>query len=235
MCRNPFGGYGRLDKVEVTRLAGGSCEPMALVMRATILEAVGQYLFFGLGRNGTTPDEFVWAHEYLFAIRADQPETWRPAREMKLAYLGPETGRVRRTLQLNDDELRSMTLCRQYELAGLDRAMDIGRFRRLLSERRRDIVTANRSQINRYLGALRESARSRSEFATTAPGDLVETLVSPSDLGALAGLLYPQRPQARPEHRSPFSIPRRHRGRREWAAGRARNVTTGKLRYNVRS
>lgn len=223
MCANPFGGRGRLDKLDISALAGGADHGLEVLARTVITGAVTEYLFFGLGRNGMVAQEFIHAYDYLFAVRADQPETWSHARELVVQddrKGGNQRRRAQKVLTLSDDELRGLTFCHWYELAGLHRAMPIAKFRRLLMAERRSIVTDNLGQIEMYLRSLRDLAATRGEYSTCAPGDLVDTLTLPDDLGALSGLVYAakSKPQADPirEHRSPFTLPRRIRGRREW-------------------
>jgi hypothetical protein len=219
MCRNAFGGHCRLDKLEVSALANGNGSGEELLFRAVIVEAVNSYLFFGLGRNGFVSDEFLWSADYFFSADSEQPETWNPERNVQVSDVanGHGKGKDRKFVDLTDDEMKAMCFDRHYALSGLCRSMTILRFRKLLAEKRRAIVMGNLSQISEYLRSLRDKSATAGEYLRSGcvTGDLVETLISPTD-EALASLLYSPRQVAREAHRSPFSLPRRARGRRLW-------------------
>ncbi|MCU1251525.1 MAG: hypothetical protein JWQ49_4554 [Edaphobacter sp.] len=219
MCPNAFGGYARLDKLEVSELANGKCSGAELLYRATIMDAVCCYLFFGLGRNGFIASEFLMAADYFFNVTSDKPETWNPERSVQVSDVayGCGKGKDRKFIDLTDEEMTSMCFDQHWAQSGLCRAMPIRLFRRLLAEKRRAIVAGNLSQISEYLRSLRDNAATAGEYLRPGcvTGDLLETLLSPSGEG-LASLLYPMRQVAREAHRSPFSMPRRERGRRLW-------------------
>jgi hypothetical protein len=219
MCQNAFGGYARLDKLEVSKLADGRGSGEELLYRAVILEAVNCYLFFGLGRNGFVAEEFCWAADYFFTATSDKPDTWNSERRVQVSDVayGCGHGKNRKFVDLTDDEMEAMCFDQHYEMSGLCRSMTIRRFRKLLREKRRTIVEGNLHQISEYLRSIRDKSAGKGEYLRPGcvTGDLLETLVAPS-AEALAELLYPVRQVAREEHRSPFRMPRRARGRRLW-------------------
>ncbi len=217
MCANAFGGYARLDKLEVSELAGGKCTGEELIYRAVIVEALNCYLWFGLGRNGFGAQEFLWATDYLFNTTGSDTTSWNPERRVQVSDVayGCGHGKNREYVNLTDDEMKAMCFDEQYELSGLGRSMTIRRFRNLLMDKRRTIVKDNQRQISEYLRSLRDKAGAAGEYlrAGCVPGSLTETLVSPTD-ESLASLLYAPRPVAREAHRSPFRLPPRQHGRR---------------------
>jgi hypothetical protein len=77
MCSNPTGGNDRLDRIDFMSYASGSDDPYKLLAIAVIVDATSSYLYFGLGKNGTTLDEFWFAAEFFFRTRSDRPETCR--------------------------------------------------------------------------------------------------------------------------------------------------------------
>jgi len=88
MSANAFGGHDRLDKLDLSGPSevGGklldvasNVQPERLLWLSTIQDALNNYLEFGLGQNGTTEDEFWFAAEYLFNVRAADPESWKDA------------------------------------------------------------------------------------------------------------------------------------------------------------
>jgi hypothetical protein len=221
MCENPFGGHFRLSKLDIQDWAGGSDQPEELLYRGVILEAVSSYLFFGLGHNGMVANEFLMASDYFFNVDSDKPETWNQDREVRVSDIALRAGHGSRKnqifIQLTDDQMAEMCFDRQYERSGLDRAMNIDWFRRLLKVKRRNIIEANFEQVSAYLKTLRQQAANRGEYlrSGTYHGDLLETLVAPTD-EALASLLYPLRQIAQVRHRSPFRLPHRVNGHRDW-------------------
>jgi hypothetical protein len=69
MCSNPFGGRMRLDRLNLMELLNpGDPSEKALFLQ-TMTDAIHNYMFFGLGRNGPQQKEFAFACEYLFRIR----------------------------------------------------------------------------------------------------------------------------------------------------------------------
>jgi len=225
MCANPFGGHLRLDKLDLIALADGKSEPLEMVLRQTILDAVSCYLFFGLGRNGYVAQEFIWAHDYFFEVKSTNSETWNPERHIRVSDIkighGHGKNQDKRFHDMTDADIKVLCFDEQWILSGLDRAMGIGQFRRLLRQKRRNIVEANFDQVRDYLRSIRNQAASRGEHLRpgTYQGDLLETLVSPTD-ESLASLLYPLKQIAQVSHRSPFRLPRRICGHRDWKAAR---------------
>jgi hypothetical protein len=121
MSANAFGGHTRLDKCNLQ----GSSEFGDVVYDVVsntpgertlwvylIKDAVKDYLFFGLSRNGPNRDEFWSACEFLFNIRASKRETWQDAKIMRDdPYFDEELGKcVTRELELSDEELKAMCL-----------------------------------------------------------------------------------------------------------------------------
>lgn len=223
MCSNAFGGHARLDKVEQSDLAGGNSQAEEMIFKATILDAVNCYCFFGLGRNGFVAQEFQWAHDYFFVAKSSEPDSWNPDRRVLVSDVRPGASRKEQVfIELTDEQMQDGCFDLHWIMSGLDRAMSISTFRRLLKMKRRNIIEANYQQVKDYLHTLRDQAAGRGEFIKpgTYHGDLIETLVAPTD-ESLASLLYPVRQVAQVDHRSPFRLPRRIRGHRDWQGYKA--------------
>jgi hypothetical protein len=120
MSANAFGGHSRLDKCNLQGSSKFSDVDYDVVSDtpaertlwvSVIKDAVNNYIFFGLGRNGPKPEEFWSACEFLFNVRASKPETWQDAKIMRETYFDEELGqRVTRELEFSDEELKSMCL-----------------------------------------------------------------------------------------------------------------------------
>ena len=73
MAKNSFGGHTRLDKCNLQgpSMLGSQLfdvmsgvEPERVLWVQTILDSCNNYLFYGLGRNGTSAEEFWFACEF---------------------------------------------------------------------------------------------------------------------------------------------------------------------------
>ena len=155
MCKNPFGGAARLDRIDFRDYASGTDSPYKLLYLEVIADAASDYLFFGFGQNGTVPDDFWYATEYFFTVRSYKPETWQHAKFMRHAYVSEETGkRVSTTLMLTDDELKQTCFDRHYEIAELDRLMPFAQFQDWLRIRREELILENKAQVDAYIDLL---------------------------------------------------------------------------------
>lgn len=159
MAHNAFGGHRRLDKcdlqgpsllddilVDVT----SDTEPERTLWTSVIADAVNQFIFWGLGRNGTSAQEFWHSVEYLFRVRSDRPETWSAARVVREEVFDDATGqRVNRVVRLDDDVLKFM--CLDVLWGMLRFPIDLETFLRHLKAERRVLLQRNWSQIRAYL------------------------------------------------------------------------------------
>lgn len=226
MCENPYGGHFRLDKFELLGTGDGKTEPLEMVFRQLITNTVSNYIFFGLGHNGYgCADEFLMAHDYFFTVTSDRPETWNPDRQIRVTDIEQGIHKWQQFVDLTDEQMADGCFDRHWIMSGLDRAMNISTFKRLLRRKRRNIIEANYQQVKNYLHTLRDQAAGRGEYLKPClyQGDLLETLVEPTD-EALASLLYPVRQVAQIAHRSPFRLPRRIHGHRDWSNKKAAPV-----------
>jgi hypothetical protein len=160
MSAHAFGGHDRLDKLDLSgpSQVGGklldvasNIQPERLLWLSTIQDAVNNYLEYGLGKNGTTVDEFWFAVEYLLNVRAADPETWKDApRTFAETYYDDHEGRrVTRTVQLTEDNVRGMCLDTAWD--HLNFPLALGEFcARLMKERRR-LLAHNWAQVARFL------------------------------------------------------------------------------------
>lgn len=160
MSANAFGGHDRLDKLDLSGPSpvGGklldvasNIQPERLLWLSTIQDAVNNYLEFGLGKNGTTVDEFWFAVEYLLNVRAAEPETWEdaPRTFAKTYYDDQKRRRVTRTVQLTEGDIRAMCLDTAWDHLNFPLALD--EFcARLMKERLR-LLVSNWAQVARFL------------------------------------------------------------------------------------
>jgi len=160
MSTNAFGNHNRLDKLDLSgpsRVSGevldvaSNIQPERLLWLSTIQDALNNYLGYGLGRNGTTVDEFWFAAEYLLNVRAADPETWKDApRTYAETYFDDQKRRrVTRTVQLTEDNIRAMCLDTAWD--HLVFPLPLGEFCAQLIDERRRLLARNWAQVARFL------------------------------------------------------------------------------------
>jgi hypothetical protein len=177
MSQNPFGGEPSLatydEDVMMSLHRHEISIDQALALRI-IKMSVRDYLYFGLGKNGITPEKFIEAYRYLYRERKDDPGM--PANVKAKCF---ET---------------------HYEDSGLRPAMTIDTFLNKLKEKKTAIVNANEKQIHSYMDEYRSQEwRSlprgwRCGKQVIPRRRVVSLLVAPEDIKAFAGLyLYARR------------------------------------------
>jgi hypothetical protein len=174
-CRNAFGNRNRLDKINFMEDLSASVSSEKILFLQTITDAIHNYLFAFLGRNGTSAEEFAFAHEYLFRVRSYDPATW--------ADRGSRT----------EAQMKDMCFDVHYEMSGLSYWMDIDKFLRDLRNYRREIVEDNRDQVLEYLGILYSKACLEAHPGHQLPlplGDRLDALSSPNSPADIARLLF---------------------------------------------
>jgi hypothetical protein len=226
MSANPFGNCGheeaqaghhcpvcgrrkhvRLDKLDFTDFSDpnmencGGAPSEQLIALQLMTDAANNYLYFGLGRNGTTIEEFWYGYEFFFQVRSNKPESWQHAKYMRTVAVNPETGK-RETIiqQLSDMQLEAMCFDTWYSLSGLENLLSIDRFCSWLKRTRREILEDNESQVREYIAMLKRVALSEIGPGHQIPMEyegltrsMIDTLVEPSDPAELAALVFYQR------------------------------------------
>jgi hypothetical protein len=196
MAANPFGGRVRLDLIDLVEFRVPNQPAEMVLFLECIKDSVFNYLFFALGRNGTSLDEFWWAMEYLFRVRSFDPTTWQGAKSARVTTVDKRSGkRSVRFECLNDETVRMMCFDIHYELSGLARLMSMDRFLAGLKFTRRQIVRENRSQIDKYIDEFRERqleniARGWRIPITFADAKREELMVQAEDGAELADLFF---------------------------------------------
>lgn len=80
MSANPFGGEDRIDKIPFEAYLRPGIPPETVVFVKTIADAASNYLYFGLGKNGTTAEEFYYSYRYFFVVTSTNKGTYERAR-----------------------------------------------------------------------------------------------------------------------------------------------------------
>jgi hypothetical protein len=213
MCKNPFGSCGcsdvkvgvycdacgktkheRLDKIDFMEFLQANVPAERVMYLQTIVDAIHNYLFFGLGRNGTSAEEFAYACQYLFYIRAADPGTWANARIMQVAEQDAKIPGKHNLMryELSSAQVRAMCFDTHYEFSGLGRLMPIARFVAMLKAKRATILKENTHQVNQYMLDLNKRRMASAKTADYVPSGLdpIAVLTQPKNPSEVARLLY---------------------------------------------
>lgn len=162
MCKRPFGGNVRLDRIDFMDYARGSDDPFKLLYLKVISDAASDFLFFGLGKNGCVAQEFWFAHEYFFQCRSYDPTTYEHSRYLRNSYVDEDLKcRVTKEIALTDNELKLSCFDRHFVTAGLDSFISFDQFLVWLRERRQQILEESKEQVNTYLDLLQATSLRR--------------------------------------------------------------------------
>ncbi|RXS95125.1 hypothetical protein [Silvibacterium dinghuense] len=207
MTSNAFGGHIRIGQLDLAAFKTTDTTPEQLILLSTIADAAHDYVFFGLGRNGTSADEFAGACRYFFEVRLDRPLSYDIRdRIMILPSVTAAGKHVIDRVYLTDQVLLQHMFDTHYSDSGMDRIMSIERFLRMLEEKRRRIITSNWSQVREYVLGLRakdlksiEPGRQLAlDMETISDDEMIQALVRPKSMAQLANLIYqPHRPARR--------------------------------------
>jgi len=173
MCKRPFGGNPSLngldDDIMIALSKGEITADRALSLRI-IKMSVRDYLFFGLGKNGITPERFLEAYAYLYLSDPNKPG------------------------------MSEVTKAKCFEThfmeASLGGRLSLDTFRRKLQQRREGILVKNQKQVFAYMDKYRAQEWRRLPKNRVArkgkhalPREhVIRTLVDPRDVKAFAGL-----------------------------------------------
>lgn len=154
MSKRAFGGRPRLDKLDLMSLLKPNDPAEKIIFLHTIVDALNNYLYFGLAaRNGTTAAEFWYDHEYFFRVRSYERATWENTANVKVTAVDEISGHRKTTNQkLTDEQLMAMCFDTHFHL--VDIKISLNRFLKMLKSTRNDIINENWEQINAYLTSL---------------------------------------------------------------------------------
>lgn len=144
--------------------------------------SVYDYLFFGLGNNGITPERFLEAYLYLFKVRGQDANTWDVHHISK-------SNKV-----VSPNEIKAKCFDTHYDIAGISKKMEIETFLDKLKARRQKIIHGNLKQITTHLSQYRAQEwkrlpkRRRKGKYSFPRVNVVSTLISPVDGSSLAKL-----------------------------------------------
>lgn len=198
MSPNAFAGRQRLDQIDLAAFRTPETTPEQLILLTTISDAVSSYLFFGLGRNGTCAEEFAYACRYLFEIRSTNPDSYQDGRIISQYKTLDDGRRMLQKIYLTDTQIRQYTFDAHYEDSGMSRLLPMDRFLSRLRKERKEILTKNWDQVQRYLAHLRERDYMRMcnreqltlNIEPSTQEQMLESLVYPKSPREIANMVY---------------------------------------------
>lgn len=194
MCSNPFGGADRIDRINLLDFLEPNCSADKVLYSCIIQDAVSNYLYAFLGKNGTSAEEFFAAWQYFFKVESTNRVSWDHHRTIKQSYIH-RGDKITRDRYLTDSELQMMCFDKHYDLSGLSEHMHIDRFRSKLKEKRYKVLSDNLQQVQSYIHSLYQHELSQIADGQQVPlqvwnEDLLKVLVDPPTPMHLASIIY---------------------------------------------
>jgi len=198
MSKLPFGGNPSMSKLDDDFMAalfkGEISVDQAIALRI-IKMSVRDYLYFGLGKNGITPEKFLEAHAYLFRVRGQDPRTWGDCRlSSRYRNVGGKLQTRRSTIQSKNVQAKCFDT--HYDTSGLAKTIPVSNFLDKLKKKRESVINANLKQVFAYMSDYRAQEwralpkRFRKGKHSFPRVNVVYTLVSPSSSGKDLARLY---------------------------------------------
>lgn len=172
MSKNSFGGRKRLDHLDLMKFRPANTSPEKMLYLATIQDAAHNYLFYGLGRNGTSADEFLAAYKYFFVVQSTDPSTWPT--DISISDTEQEGSYTR-------EQIQAMCFDVQFEHSGFRELISIHKYKCDLIRQRKEILAENWDQVKSYIKSINDRE--------VTEDSLLITLTSPSPT-TLFNLLY---------------------------------------------
>jgi hypothetical protein len=190
----PFGSEQCLTKLDLqgSSIVGdkelgviSNIPPIRTMLVESFKDVLNNYLFYGLGNNGTCIEEFWSSVEFLFNVRSYLPETWKNSRVLSDNYFNTDKVKIQRRIVLTDKELRLMCADQMWEL--LEFPLSFSSFIIKIKAQREKIIVNNWEQVIKYLKYLYNKTREEG-IVVTDPFTVF------SDLEIRNLLVYPQEP-----------------------------------------
>lgn len=194
MSKNPYGGQKSLNNLDddfMASLFKGELNVEQAIALRIIKMSVRDYLYFGLGRNGVTPEKFLEAYYYLYRVRGNDFYSWGDLRTTQ-RYRGMDGKLVSTTRSLSPKEVSWRCFDTHYNLCALTDAMPMKKFLEQIKAKREAILQANEKQVLTYMDKYRTQEwkrltrrKGKHAFPRVSP---IPLLVAPDDVQAFARL-----------------------------------------------
>jgi len=156
MSSNPFAGCTRLDKLEMIAFASGSDSGYKILALEVTRQAAHEYLYFGLGSNYITAQQFIDSANWILNVRSYDPDSWIADRECKQLTVNDDGCKQYVTVSLTCVEMGLCCVDQWFSLTGIQMPLDS--FVDAVRARRKQIVTENSAQIAQHLGVVMTDA-----------------------------------------------------------------------------
>lgn len=195
MSKNQFGGQKSLNNLDddfMASLFKGELNVDQTIALRIIKMSVRDYLFFGLGRNGVTPEKFLEAYYYLYRVRSTDSWSWGDTRTTT-RYRGDVDGKIlSNTRSLSPKEIQWRCFDTHYNLCNLTDFMSMESFLAQVQTKRREILKANEKQVFVYMDTYRANewrrlGRKKGKHTFSRDG-AIPLLIAPEDVKAFAQL-----------------------------------------------
>lgn len=157
MSSNPFAGNPSMNMLDDDFMAslfkGEISVDQALALRI-IKMSVRDYMYFGLGRNGITPEKFLEAFYYLFKVRSTDPTTWGDCSTVRRFRNAAGIVQIIEGT-LRPEEVVSRCFDSHYDITRLGNNLHYRKFLELLKAKRTSILNANKKQVLTYMDKYR--------------------------------------------------------------------------------
>jgi hypothetical protein len=172
MSNKRFAGYpslGTLDESIMDSLSSGELTVDQAISLRIIKASVRDYLYFGIGPNGITPEGFMDAYEYLYKVRSN-------------------------TFGEDSEGIKLRCFDVHYYISGLSNTVPIVCFLEKLKKKRESIINGKYEQILSYMEEYRIQewntlgVRERKGQYSFPRIDVIHTLSTPKDIMCLARL-----------------------------------------------
>jgi hypothetical protein len=196
MAVNPFGGHPSMNNLDddfMESLFKGEITVDQTIALRIIKMSVRDYLYFGLGKNGITPEKFLEAYNYLFKVRAQDPRTWGDC-SIQERYRNVDGVLETHKNTLQTKEVQFKCFDTHYNTSQLAEKIPISNFLARLKKKREVILNVNLKQVLSYMLEYRSQEwrtlpkRSRKGKRSFPRVGVVPILVSPDDCKELARL-----------------------------------------------
>src|SRR5271170_1940274 len=168
MCKRPFAGNNSLSNLDddfMASLFKGEISVDGALSLRIIKMSVRDYLFFGLGKNGVTPEKFLEAYHYFYKVKAEFVPT----------------------------HIRAKCFETHYDLSGLSKMLSIDSFLKKIQTKRTQILKANEKQVLTYMETYRAQewrvlAKGKKGKHAFPRVNAIPLLIAPNDVKAFAQL-----------------------------------------------
>lgn len=191
---HPISKENRLDRINLLEFGSAANSGGKILYSCIIQDAIYNYLYAFVEKNGISIDEFFSAWQYLFKITSGNKENWNNSRVIKQSYL-VEGKKVTSKHTLTDEDLKLMCFDSHYDCSGMSKHIHIDKFRSKLKEKRKTILTNSWNKVQSYVSSTYQTELNKIAYGQALPlqiwnEDLLTVLIDPPTPLHLANTFY---------------------------------------------